>query len=369
MSARIAGHLRGNVVGYVAVFIALSGTAYAVDGPLQGQNKVGSADIINGEVYTEDIGNGQVIGSKLAPDSISSAKIDAGEVKAGDIGQNAVASAEIVNDTVTGTDIFNGSVTSVDIPKGAIQRDDLNFEVKEPLTAIVSPGGQLRGGNASGVQRVQDGDYLRLLWRPRRQWVHGPGDHFQCISQRARQRRDLRGTVHSEPDPRRNLGQHRLRRGAARQVRPRVQLDGPLLGRLSLASENAFRKALPRTTTTKGRPIRSRSHSVLTYLRQQWMGALALFLVLTGGVAYAADTIGSSDVINNSLLSEDIKDNEVKTPDLASSSVQTGKIGNNQVFSANVRDATLPSRGLTAADIAPNAVHRLGGARQHAGGR
>jgi hypothetical protein len=40
---------------------------------------------------------------------------------------------------------------------------------------------------------------------------------------------------------------------------------------------------------------------------QKWSGPLALFLVLTGGVAYAANTIGSSDVIDNSLRSIDLK--------------------------------------------------------------
>jgi len=55
MSGRISEHIRSNVVGYVAVFIAPSGTAYAVDGPLPGQNQVGSEDIIHGEVQTLDI--------------------------------------------------------------------------------------------------------------------------------------------------------------------------------------------------------------------------------------------------------------------------------------------------------------------------
>jgi hypothetical protein len=43
-------------------------------------------------------------------------------------------------------------------------------------------------------------------------------------------------------------------------------------------------------------------------LLKEWSGVLALFLVLTGGVAYAAGTIGSADVINNSLRSTDLKD-------------------------------------------------------------
>ena len=53
--------------------------------------------------------------------------------------------------------------------------------------------------------------------------------------------------------------------------------------------------------------------SFLTHLRNQWMGALALFLVLCGGTAYAANTIGSADVIDNSLRSVDLKDGSAVT--------------------------------------------------------
>jgi hypothetical protein len=53
---------------------------------------------------------------------------------------------------------------------------------------------------------------------------------------------------------------------------------------------------------------------------------------LTGGVAYAADTIGSSDVIDESLLSQDIKNNEVGSADLKN---------NAAVQSADVRNGTL----------------------------
>ena len=57
-------------------------------------------------------------------------------------------------------------------------------------------------------------------------------------------------------------------------------------------------------------------HTALAHLRAQWMGALALFLVIAGGTAYAANTIGSADVINESLLSEDIQNNGVASIDL-----------------------------------------------------
>ena len=66
------------------------------------------------------------------------------------------------------------------------------------------------------------------------------------------------------------------------------------------------------------------------------MGALALFLVIAGGTAYAANTVGSSDVINESLLSQDIKNGEVKTAELANNAVRTGNIAYGQVTKADL---------------------------------
>jgi hypothetical protein len=61
---------------------------------------------------------------------------------------------------------------------------------------------------------------------------------------------------------------------------------------------------------------------LIAHLRAQWMGALALFLVIAGGTAYAADTIGSSDVIDNSLLSADLANNKaVRSGDVKAESL------------------------------------------------
>jgi hypothetical protein len=100
MSGRIGDHIRSNAIAYAALFFALTGgSAYALDGPLPGQNQVGSDDIINGEVKTLDIGTGEVktgdIGAfevnanNVAPDSIGSAKIAPRSVKNSDLGHGA----------------------------------------------------------------------------------------------------------------------------------------------------------------------------------------------------------------------------------------------------------------------------------------
>ena len=54
--------------------------------------------------------------------------------------------------------------------------------------------------------------------------------------------------------------------------------------------------------------MRVRASRVLVHLRRQWMGALALFLVLTGGVAYAANTVFSTDIVNNEVYGSDVRD-------------------------------------------------------------
>ena len=80
-----------------------------------------------------------------------------------------------------------------------------------------------------------------------------------------------------------------------------------------------------------------RSH--LTYANV--MVTLLAIGALTGGVAYAANTIGSSDIIDESILSRDVKNGQVQSVDL----------GNNQVQSVDVRDDGLSNGGLTGADI------------------
>ena len=70
MSDKVRAHFRSNVVGYLALVVALSGTAVATNGSLAGRNTVGSADIINDEVKANDIGNDAVSYSELEEESL-----------------------------------------------------------------------------------------------------------------------------------------------------------------------------------------------------------------------------------------------------------------------------------------------------------
>ena len=79
-------------------------------------------------------------------------------------------------------------------------------------------------------------------------------------------------------------------------------------------------------------------------LRGRWMGALALFPVIAGGTAYAANTVGSDDII----------DGQVKSAD----------IGNNQVQSVDVRDQAIASSDLAVGSVANDEI-RVGAIPDH----
>jgi|RhiMetdeSRZDD1v2_1073273.scaffolds.fasta_scaffold27328_4 hypothetical protein len=117
MSKAIREHVRSNVIGYLALFVALSGTAYAVDGPLPGQNQVGSADIINDEVYSADVRNDNLSGGGLA-----AADLGANSVGSSEIGTGGVNTSEIANSAIGADEIGDGlhvhTGTPVSVPGG-----------------------------------------------------------------------------------------------------------------------------------------------------------------------------------------------------------------------------------------------------------
>ncbi len=91
------------------------------------------------------------------------------------------------------------------------------------------------------------------------------------------------------------------------------------------------------------------------------VSTLCLILVVGGGAAYAADTIGSEDIINGQVKSPDIGNNQVRSADIRADAVDgskvldnslgTNDVATNSLFGSDIFDGT-----LTSADIGTSAV-------------
>ncbi|MDQ3728276.1 MAG: hypothetical protein M3355_01670 [Actinomycetota bacterium] len=106
MDSRLRHHLRSNVVGYIALFVALTGTAVA----LPGKNSVNSGDIVNSTIKSKDIGEGQIGSREVADDDTSF----------------ALSSEDISNESLSGADILNGSITSSEVADGSLGGGDID---------------------------------------------------------------------------------------------------------------------------------------------------------------------------------------------------------------------------------------------------
>jgi hypothetical protein len=138
MQHRIRDHIRSNIVGYIALFcFAMGGSAYALDGPLPGQNQVGSDDIINGEVKNADIGTSEVKANNVAPDSLGGGKITDRSVKNADLGLGASSSNTIADGGIQGIDVKNDTLTGTQIDESTLSG--------VPSTPAGPAGGDLQG--------------------------------------------------------------------------------------------------------------------------------------------------------------------------------------------------------------------------------
>jgi hypothetical protein len=122
MSARIAAYIRQHHLGLVAIFLALSGTAYATHPG--GANTISTEDIINNEIRSEDIRSANVQNPDLGNSAVTSGKIAEGHVR----------TADVLDDNLTGTDIANtdslgspeiGGLGSADITDDSLTGDDV----------------------------------------------------------------------------------------------------------------------------------------------------------------------------------------------------------------------------------------------------
>ena len=130
LSTRIRRHLQSHVVGYVALFIALSGTAIA----LPGHKSVKADDLAKNSVRGKSIKPSAVSEKKLRSGSVSSGKIVDGAVIQSKLGDGAVSSGKLADDAVdrkklkaqavAGSKIADGAVSSAKVDDGSLLAAD-----------------------------------------------------------------------------------------------------------------------------------------------------------------------------------------------------------------------------------------------------
>jgi hypothetical protein len=157
ISERLRRHLQSHVVGYLALFVALSGTALA----LPGKGEVKSNDIAKGAVKGKAIAADAVSKSKLRAGSVDSTKIVDGAIVAADIGGGAVGASQLATDsvvrekivqgTINGGKIANGAIDSAKVNNGSLQAEDFAAGQISDGFAFVSNAPPFGGDGVSGA--------------------------------------------------------------------------------------------------------------------------------------------------------------------------------------------------------------------------
>lgn len=107
MSGRIGTHIRSNVVGYVALFIALGGVTYA-------------AGLAKDSVKAKQIKTGAVRSDEAKDNSLTGDDVADGGLAGADVADGGLTGADVANDSFTGIDVANDSLTGDDVAEGTL---------------------------------------------------------------------------------------------------------------------------------------------------------------------------------------------------------------------------------------------------------
>jgi hypothetical protein len=102
----------GTIAAYLALFIALGGSAYAL-----GTGSVTSREIARGAVKRSEIKAGEVGKAEIRKDSVAPSEIRLNAVRQGEIIADAVGADELAADAVSGDNIADGSLALADVAR------------------------------------------------------------------------------------------------------------------------------------------------------------------------------------------------------------------------------------------------------------
>src|SRR4051812_9763946 len=153
---RTRRHLGANLVGYVALFVALGGSAGAAviisSNSQVGPNVIAGAKGPAGS--TDNVINGSIAVNDLAPLSVTAGKLAQNAVTSGKIADGQVTGADLANGAVTTGKLATGAVGPSNVAAGAVGASALASDVQAPLHVSLAPtsgdplqrGGVVLGG-------------------------------------------------------------------------------------------------------------------------------------------------------------------------------------------------------------------------------
>ena len=168
----IRHHLRSNIVGYLALFVALSGTAVAlpatdtvfgddiVDGQVESIDISDSDGVRSVDVRDDDKNGGGLAAIDLARDSVGSSEIATDAVRGPEIAADGVGSPEIETDAVRGPEIATDAVGSPEIELDAVRASEIatdgvgRAEIAEDAVGASEIGTDTVGKDAIGIDEV-----------------------------------------------------------------------------------------------------------------------------------------------------------------------------------------------------------------------
>lgn len=143
--SRFSDHVRGNAVAYVALFFALTGSAYALS-----KGEVKSKHIAKSAVKSKHVAKKAVKAKQLAPASVRSPSLADGSITGPKIAPGAVSSPKVEDGSLTGDDLdlsslplgLDGAQTGhpgmSPVPFNQTDpAEDLTFELSRPGRALV----------------------------------------------------------------------------------------------------------------------------------------------------------------------------------------------------------------------------------------
>jgi hypothetical protein len=123
-------YLRNHHAGLLALFVALSGTSYAVaTGSIDGReirnNSVTTRDLRNNSATGRDLRNGRVTGRDLRDGSVSGADLGDASVSGADVADSSLGAADVADNSLGGADVRNGSIGDPELGDNAVSADEI----------------------------------------------------------------------------------------------------------------------------------------------------------------------------------------------------------------------------------------------------